>query len=151
MALSSFHLWELSASRVKVVLPVPGRGGGDLAVHPTAGCRAWHRAALSKPALLREGCTAPARPAQTPSAPARPAQTPSVRQALLAKAPVTDCVERGLHTVPARDCVFSLCEQKVSVSYLKSIYNIPFGQLGVTRLPVNGTVCCRVKDNAKAF
>lgn len=140
MALSSFHLWELSASRVKVVLPVLG-GGGDLAVHPTVGCRAWHRAALSKPALLREGCTAPA----------RPAQTPSVRQALLAKAPVTDCAERGLHTVPARDCVFSLCEQKVSVSYLKSIYNIPLEQLGVTRLPVNGTVWCRVKDNAKAF
>lgn len=120
---------------------MPRGGGGDLAVHPTVGCRAWHCAALSKPALLREGLAAPA----------LPAQTPSVRQALLAKAPVTDCAERGLHTVPAHDCVFSLCEQKVSVSYLKSIYNIPLEQLGVTRLPVNGTVCCRVKDNAKAF
>lgn len=97
-------------------------------------------------------------PQQARAAPGRPRgprpalhRRPLSRQALLAKAPFTDCAELGLHTILALDCVFSLCEQKVSVSYLKSIYNIPFEQLGVTRLSVNGTVCYRIKDNVRAF
>lgn len=114
---------------------------GYLEVHPTLGYRAWHCAALSKPVLLREGRAAPA-----PPHPAALCLGRRFWQKLLSQ-----IVQNLAFTQSRLLTVFSLCEQKVSVSYLKGIYNIPFDQLGVTRLSVNGTVCYRIKDNAKAF
>lgn len=62
MALSSFHLWELSASRVKVVLPVAGAGtlectppraAGPGTAQPSASPRFSGKAARPPPAPHR--------------------------------------------------------------------------------------------------
>lgn len=70
MALSSFHLWELSASRVKVVLPVAGGGGtlectppwaaGPGTAQPSASPRFSGKAARPPPAPHRRPLPPPA-------------------------------------------------------------------------------------------
>lgn len=53
------------------------------------------------------------------------------------QAPFINRAKLGLQTIPALDCIFFLYEQKVSVNYLKSIYNILFEPFGVSGLSMN--------------